>query len=119
MDFNDIIINNNKDGENIMLKFGLEEETVNKIVEIFKKYEEVESAKIFGSRARGDYKKASDIDIALFGTNLTHTINTKIFYDIDDLYLPYKIDLINFNSIGDKDAIKENILKEGVEIYVK
>ena len=102
-----------------MPKFGLEEEVVNKIVDILKKYEEVESAKIFGSRARGDYRKGSDIDIALFGNKLTHTINTKIFYKIDDLYLPYMIDLINFNSLRTDDKLRENILKEGVEIYAK
>lgn len=102
-----------------MQKFGLEDKVINDIVNILKKYEEVESAKIFGSRARGDYRKASDIDIALFGDRLTFSINTKIFYDIDDLYLPYKIDLINFNSIGPDDKIKDNILKEGVEIYAK
>ena len=102
-----------------MPRFGLEEDAINKIIEILKKYEEVESAKIFGSRARGDYRKGSDIDIALFGDELTHTINTKIFYDIDDLYLPYNIDLINFNSLGEENTIKENILKEGVDIYVK
>ena len=102
-----------------MKKFGLSCENLEAIVSIIKKYEEVEKAVIFGSRARGDYKDCSDIDIALFGNTLTHTINTKIFYDIDELYLPYKIDLINFNSIEDEDAIKENILKEGIEIYVK
>lgn len=102
-----------------MQKFGLEEKVINDIVNILKKYEEVESAKIFGSRARGDYRKASDIDIALFGDNLTHSINTKIFYEIDDLYLPYKIDLINFNSISPENTIRDNILKEGVEFYAQ
>ena len=102
-----------------MPKFGLEEGIIKKIVSILKKYKEVESAKIFGSRARGDFKKASDIDIALFGENLTHTLNTKIFYEIDELYLPYKIDLINFNSIESENKIKNNILNEGVDIYVK
>lgn len=102
-----------------MSRFGLKEETINQIVEILKKYEEVEKAKIFGSRARGDYRKASDIDIALFGDKLTHTVNTKIFYEIDDLYLPYNIDLINFNSLGEENTIRENILKEGIDIYVK
>lgn len=102
-----------------MSKFGLEDEIINKIVEILKKYKEVDGAKIFGSRARGDYKKASDIDIALFGENLTHTINTKIFYEIDELYLPYKVDLINFNSLGIENKIKDNILNEGVDIYAK
>ena len=63
-----------------MPKFGLDESIINEIIEIFKKYEEVENAKIFGSRARGNHRKGSDIDIALFGENLTHTINTKIFW---------------------------------------
>lgn len=102
-----------------MKKFGLDEKVIEGIVNILKKYEEVESAKIFGSRARGDYRNASDIDIALFGDKLTFSINTKIFYEIDDLYLPYKIDLINFNCIGDDNTIKDNILREGVEFYAK
>ena len=102
-----------------MLRFGLQEDVIRKIVEILEKYEEVESAKIFGSRARGDYRKASDIDIALFGDNLTHTINTKIFYEIDNLYLPYLIDLINFNTLNEDDKLRKNILKEGVDIYAK
>ena len=49
-----------------MQRFGLEEKIIEDMVKILKKYEEVESAKIFGSRARGDYQKTSDIDIALF-----------------------------------------------------
>ena len=68
------------------MKFGLDEKVIEDIVNILRKYEEVESARIFGSRARGDYRKASDIDIALFGKHLTSSINTKIFFDIDDLY---------------------------------
>jgi len=102
-----------------MQKFGLDEKVILEIIEILKKYEEVESAKIFGSRARGDYQKASDIDIALFGDKLTFSINTKIFFEIDDLYLPYKIDLINFNSLNPANTIRDNILKEGVEFYAK
>lgn len=102
-----------------MPKFGLDESVINKIIEILKKYEEVESAKIFGSRARGNYRNGSDIDIALFGENLTHTINTQIFFEIDNLYLPYKIDLINFNTLKSDDKLRENILREGVDIYAK
>ena len=102
-----------------MEEFGLSKKNIDDIICIIKKYAEVEKAVIFGSRARGDYKKSSDIDIALFGKNLTHTINTKIFYEIDNLYLPYKIDLLNFNSLDNEEKLKQNILNEGVEIYAK
>lgn len=101
------------------MRFGLEEKVITDIVEILKKHKEVESAKIYGSRARGDYRKSSDIDIALFGESLTFLINTNIFYEIDDLYLPYKIDLINFNSISPDNTLRKNILNEGVEFYAK
>ncbi len=102
-----------------MQRFGLDNKVVEDIINILRKNEEVESAKIFGSRARGDYRESSDIDIALFGDKLTSSINTKIYFEIDDLYLPYKIDLINFNSIGPENKIRESILREGVEFYAK
>lgn len=101
------------------MKFGLEDNIIKAFIEILKKHPEVESARIFGSRARGDYKKASDIDMALFGKELTHSINTNIFYEIDKLYLPYKVDLINFNTLNEEEKLKDNILKEGVEFYTK
>lgn len=100
-------------------KFGLEEEIIEELKKIFAKYKEIEKVCIFGSRAKGTYKETSDIDIALFGANLTHTINTKVYFDIDTLYLVYKVDLLNFNSLKDGDKLKENILKEGVEIYAR
>ena len=102
-----------------MQRFGLDNKVIEDIIHILRKNKEVESAKIFGSRARGDYRESSDIDIALFGDKLTSSINTKIYFEIDNLYLPYKIDLINFNSIGPENTIREIILREGVEFYAK
>lgn len=102
-----------------MNNFGLNESIINNIKKVFSKYSEIDKACIFGSRARGDYKETSDIDIVLYGNDLTHTLNTQIFYDLEELYLVYKIDLINFNSLKDDDKLKENIIKEGVEIYAK
>ena len=102
-----------------MRDFGLAENVINNIKKVFSKYSEIDKACIFGSRARGDFKETSDIDIVLYGDDLTHTLNTKIFYDLEDLYLIYKIDLINFNSLKDEDKLKENIVNEGVEFYAK
>ncbi len=102
-----------------MKDFGLRNDIIDNIKKVFSKYPEIDKACIFGSRARGDYKETSDIDIVLYGNDLTHTLNTKIFYDIEDLYIVYKIDLINFNSLKDGDKLKENIINEGVEIYAK
>lgn len=102
-----------------MKDFGLTKNIIDSFKKIFSKYPEIEKACIFGSRAKGNFKETSDIDIVLYGNSLTHTLNTKIFYDLENLYLIYKIDLINFNTLKDDDKLKENILKEGVEIYAK
>lgn len=102
-----------------MKDFGLRNDIIDNIKKVFSKYPEIDKACIFGSRARGDYKETSDIDIVIYGDKLTHTLNTKIFYDLEDLYIVYKIDLINFNSLKDGDKLKGNIINEGVEIYAK
>ena len=102
-----------------MVDFGLDEKIIISIKNVLSKYPEIDKACIFGSRARGDYKSTSDIDIVLYGNNLTHTLNSKIYYDLEDLYIIYKIDLINFNTLDDNYKLKQNIINEGVEFYAK
>lgn len=92
--------------------FGLSEKIYNQIKEITKQY----NCKfvLFGSRARGDYKENSDIDIAIFGK-----IDEKIEYSIrnsfDLLNIPYTIDII-FVDKGIKEELENSIKKEGVEL---
>ena len=62
------------------MKFGLREEIYNKIKKITQKYNY--KFIIFGSRARGDYKNNSDIDIAIYG-NITVEDEMKIRNDFD------------------------------------
>ena len=50
--------------------FGISDASFNCICDTIKKYDDVERAVIFGSRAKGNYKKGSDIDIAIYGENL-------------------------------------------------
>ena len=102
-----------------MDKFGIDDWILKNIIEIVKKYDEIERVLVFGSRARGDYKKTSDIDIAIVGKNITHTINTKVFNEINDIYMPYMIDLITVTEEKSEDKLIKNILSEGVEIYAK
>lgn len=59
----------------------------------------VEDAKIFGSRAKGNWKKFSDIDIALIGEEITHQDLISIIMRIEDSMLPYCVDIIRYSSI--------------------
>ena len=67
-------------------RFGLEAVTIAKICAVFARYPQVEKAVIFGSRAKGNYKPGSDIDLSLYGdAGLTREVLYQIMAEIDDL----------------------------------
>ena len=101
------------------MKYGLSEQTLQKIHDVFIRYPQVEEAVLYGSRARGDYKNGSDIDLTLHGGDtLTHIILSKIANDLDDQLLPYTIDLSIFKNIRNPDMV-EQIERVGIVFYKK
>ncbi len=99
------------------MKYGLKEHVVEKINGVFAQYIEVKKATLYGSRAKGNYKNGSDIDLTMHGdADLTLNVMYKIMTDFDDLLLPYMIDLSIFDSIGDPDVV-EHIERVGVLFY--
>ncbi len=95
----------------IEMKFGLSKEVYNKIKDIIKKYPY--TFKVFGSRARGNYKISSDIDIAIF-SDISEEDEYKIRDDFDKLDIQYLIDLV-FITKDTKKTLLESILKEGTD----
>lgn len=95
------------------MKFGLKDEIYKKIVKIAEDNNKYKF-KIFGSRARGDYKENSDIDIAIF-ENLNKEDEYKIRNEIDLLDIIYKIDLVFIDKKTKSELVKE-IRKEGVDL---
>lgn len=83
---------------------------------IFSRYIEVERVLLFGSRARGDNKYNSDIDLCIFGESVTHLTLAKINMDINELNTCLSFDILSINELK-KEELIENILKEGVVIY--
>jgi predicted nucleotidyltransferase len=101
-----------------MSKFGLTETTIEKICGVLAHYPQVEQAVIYGSRAKGNYKNGSDIDLTLHGPALTlHTLY-KIDSELDDLPLPYTFDLSIFEQLSDPDFIA-HIQRVGLVFYEK
>lgn len=96
--------------------FGLREGIIDEIVNVISKYEEIDKAVVFGSRARGDYKKTSDIDLAIFSSNISSTKLNLVRDNIDTLDIIYKVDVVHFESLN-KEGIIKNIKSEGVIIY--
>lgn len=100
------------------MKFGLKEKVLDAVKECLKKYPEIEVAIIYGSRAKGNYKNGSDIDLTLKGHSLTLSNILKLENEIDDLLLPYKFDISIFHKIDDQDLI-DHIERAGKVFYSK
>jgi len=96
--------------------FGLSESTVSKIKQVLAGFPAVEQAKIYGSRAKGNHRHGSDIDLTLFGAHLDQRQCAEIADQLDDLLLPYMIDVSIFHLL-DHAELKEHIERVGKVFY--
>ncbi|MEJ5251789.1 MAG: nucleotidyltransferase domain-containing protein [Chthonomonadetes bacterium] len=98
-------------------RFGLKETTIQRICEVLARYPQVQKAILYGSRAKGNYKEGSDIDLVLVGgEDLDERVLARIDMEIDDLLLPYMIDLSILSHITDPDVL-DHIRRVGVVFY--
>jgi len=97
-------------------RFGLKENTINRINTVFSKYPDIEQVVLYGSRAKGNYQSGSDIDLTLIGDALSHVQLTRIETEIDDLLLPYSVDLSLFKHIDNVNLI-DHIQRIGIVFY--
>jgi uncharacterized protein len=98
------------------MKFGLKDETIEKIKSVFIKFPEVEEVIIYGSRAKGNFREGSDIDITLIGKNLDETIRNKISIAIDALNTPYLFDISIFKKLNSA-SLEDHINRVGQVFY--
>jgi len=94
--------------------FGIQEKSFKIIKEILEKNINIEKKVIFGSRATGKHRVSSDIDIAIYGKNITFNDISRILGEIDESDIVYKVDIVHYESLNN-EKLKENINKEGVE----
>lgn len=97
----------------VELEFGLKQKTIQDLKTCFEKFPSIEKVILYGSRAKGNYKNGSDIDITLFGEKLDSKTISNLEDEIEELYLPYKFDISIFSKIKNDD------LKKQIEIYGK
>jgi len=98
-------------------KFGLSEKDVATIIETLSREPHVDKAYIFGSRAKGNYKNGSDVDIALKGNELNFDDISRISYWLnEETQMPYQFDVLNYHTIKEP-ALTAHIDRVGVEFY--
>lgn len=98
------------------MTFGLEQHIIDKIISVFEANAKVDKAYVFGSRAKGNYRPDSDIDIAIKGIDITLDDILKMSVAFEDKGIKNKIDLIDYTSIKEP-ALQEHIVRVGIEFY--
>ncbi|MDR0327008.1 MAG: nucleotidyltransferase domain-containing protein [Planctomycetaceae bacterium] len=86
------------------MRFGLPEETIAKINGVLAVHGTVQKAILYGSRAMETYRNGSDIDLTLTG-NISFDELLQINTEIDDLMLPYHVDISCFDTLDNADLI--------------
>ena len=97
--------------------FGLKKQHIDAINECFAQFPEIDQVIIYGSRAKGNFKSGSDIDLTITG-DLDYRSLMKLENRLDDLMLPYKIDLSLRQKISNPD-LSGHIERVGKVFYEK
>jgi len=98
------------------LRCGLPENTIAAMRRVLANHPEVDEAILYGSRAMGRHRPASDIDLTLIGPGLTSGALARIDADLDDLLLPWVIDLSSLSAIS-HEPLLEHIRRVGQVLY--
>ena len=99
-----------------MNKTGLSDADIETLLRVIKERAEVEQAIVYGSRAMGTFKKGSDIDIALKGKDLTRSICSHIYFELEETALPYFFDITYYAGITNTKLV-EHIDRVGKLLY--
>lgn len=91
---------------------------IEKINSVFAAFPQVEKVILYGSRAKGNYRNGSDIDLTVIGEGLNLEALNNIELKIDDLLLAYSFDISIFKQISNPDLV-EHIERVGKVFYKK
>jgi len=97
---------------------GLPQAVWTQLQDVFAAWPEIHSVILYGSRAKGNYRHASDIDLCLQAPDLTYAQQLQIETQLDDLLLPYQIDLSCWHNLQNP-ALREHIQRVGQTIYIR
>ena len=98
--------------------FGLSARALDLLCGVFASQPHINRALIYGSRAKGNYRPGSDIDVVLEAPAMTFTELLRLKTILDDLMLPYQIDLSALHQI-DNPALLDHINRVGKPLWVR
>ena len=100
-----------------MNKYGISQRSFDLLLKTFKGFPEVDQVLLFGSRAKGNYRPGSDIDLAIKGKEVGPDLIFKLKSTFNErLPIPYQVDVVGYENLDHK-SLKEHINRVGIVIY--
>lgn len=99
------------------MNYQLEPHIADKLKEFFTQFDFIDKVMIFGSRAKHNANPKSDIDLCIFSLEMSETEFSKLKFEIDELPILLKIDVVHFENSNDE--LKENVLRDGKLFFVR
>lgn len=87
------------------MKYGLTDEALARMEGVFVKFPTIDQVLLYGSRAKGNYRPGSDIDLTFLGDGLDEKLMSQIEAELEELLLPYQFDLSIFSKISHPELI--------------
>jgi predicted nucleotidyltransferase len=105
--------------QSIKHNFGITEKSYCQLMEGIKQFSEIEKVIIFGSRAMGNAKTGSDIDLAIFATEVAFDTVSRLKDKLNEqMLIPYFVDVVHFEALTSEE-LKQHIIEEGKIVYQK
>lgn len=101
------------------MTFGLTAEQWDELQSVLGRFGQIEACLLYGSRATGHHHRASDIDLALMGEDLTWSVLIQIKTAFEESQLPVFVDVLHYQSLSNDNPIKKQLDLHGVKIYVR
>ena len=100
-----------------MSNYGISRRSFNLLLETFRSFHEIDQVLLFGSRAKGNFKTGSDIDLVIKGEKVGPDVIFRLKSILNErLPIPYEVDVVGYENL-DHESLKEHIERVGKVIY--
>lgn len=101
------------------MNFGLRSEDMDNIITTIQQFSEIEKAAIFGSRVKGSHKPGSDVDIAIWGNDISFSTVSRLHGILEEESpMPYFFDIVDYSHLNHKE-LKNHIDRVGIVFFTR
>ena len=101
------------------MRYGLRESDIDCITDAVRKIEEIDECVLFGSRAKGNYQRGSDADLAIKGDRITFSTVSRLHGWLnEESPMPYFFDVVQYETISNP-KLQEHIDRVGISLFTR